>query len=89
MREAMFRGVRDRRLDEYLFHPKELRAGVDPGEGSLEFLSCQRLELGGEHGVDYGLAATSLTVAATPILILYVFMSERFVEVLTAGGIKG
>jgi raffinose/stachyose/melibiose transport system permease protein len=43
----------------------------------------------GEHGVDYGLAATSLTVAAVPILVLYLFMSERFVEVLTAGGVKG
>ena len=56
---------------------------------ALRTLPAQIWHFIGEHGVDYGLAATSLTVAAAPIFILYVFMSERFVEVLTAGGIKG
>ena len=35
------------------------------------------------------LAAASLVTAAAPIFILYVFLSERFVEGLTAGAVKG
>jgi ABC-type glycerol-3-phosphate transport system permease component len=43
----------------------------------------------GEHGVDYALASTSLVVAAAPILLLYLFFSERFIQGLTAGAVKG
>ena len=43
----------------------------------------------GEHGSDYAIASASVVSAAAPIFILYVFMSERFAEGLTAGGIKG
>ncbi len=56
---------------------------------ALRTLPAQIWHFIGEHGVDYGLAATSLTVSALPILLLYLFMSDRFVRVLTAGGIKG
>jgi ABC-type glycerol-3-phosphate transport system permease component len=43
----------------------------------------------GEHGSDYALAATSLVTAMLPLLIAYLFLSERFIEGMTAGAIKG
>ena len=43
----------------------------------------------GEHGSDYAMAAASLVVATLPIVLLYLFLSERFIEGLTAGAIKG
>jgi len=77
-------------LLNFMGHWNELLLAItmthDP---ALRTLPAQIWYFIGEHGVDYGLAATSLTVAAVPILILYLFMSERFVEVLTAGGVKG
>lgn len=42
----------------------------------------------GEHGSDYAMAATSLVAAMLPLLIAYLFLSERFVEGLTAGAVK-
>ena len=77
-------------LLNFMGHWNELLLAItmthDP---ALRTLPAQIWYFIGEHGVDYGLAATSLTVAAVPILVLYLFMSERFVEVLTAGGVKG
>ena len=55
----------------------------------LRTLPAQIWHFVGEHGVDYALASTSLVVAAAPVLILYLFMSERFIEGLTAGAIRG
>lgn len=43
----------------------------------------------GEHGSDYAIAAASLVSAMLPVLILYLILSERFIEGLTAGAIKG
>ncbi len=43
----------------------------------------------GEHGSDYAMAATSLVAAMLPLLIVYLLLSERFVEGLTAGAVKG
>lgn len=43
----------------------------------------------GDVGSDYGMAASSLVVAMLPVLILYLFLSERFIEGLTAGALKG
>lgn len=43
----------------------------------------------GEHGADYALAASSLVTAMLPLLIAYLFLSERFIEGMTAGAIKG
>jgi ABC-type glycerol-3-phosphate transport system permease component len=77
-------------LLNFMGHWNELLLAItmthDP---ALRTLPAQIWYFIGEHGVDYGLAATSLTVAAVPILVLYLFMSEKFVEVLTAGGVKG
>jgi ABC-type glycerol-3-phosphate transport system permease component len=42
----------------------------------------------GDIGTDYAMAATSLVVAMVPILILYLLLSERFIEGLTAGALK-
>jgi ABC-type glycerol-3-phosphate transport system permease component len=42
----------------------------------------------GEHGSDYAMAATSLVAAMLPLLIVYLILSERFVEGLTAGAVK-
>jgi ABC-type glycerol-3-phosphate transport system permease component len=52
-------------------------------------LPAALLNFVGEHGSDYAIASASVVSAAAPIFILYVFMSERFAEGLTAGGIKG
>ena len=43
----------------------------------------------GDIGTDYSMAAASLVVAMLPILILYLLLSERFIEGLTAGALKG
>ena len=43
----------------------------------------------GEFRAEIGMAATSLVTAMIPVLILYLFLSERFVEGMTAGALKG
>jgi raffinose/stachyose/melibiose transport system permease protein len=43
----------------------------------------------GEHGSDYAMAASSLVVAMLPILILYLLLSEKFIQGMTAGALKG
>jgi len=43
----------------------------------------------GEHGSDYAMAATSLVAAMLPILILYLLLSDKFIEGMTAGALKG
>jgi len=55
----------------------------------LRTLPAAMMNFVGEHGSDYAIAAASLVTAAAPIFILYVFLSERFVEGLTAGAVKG
>ncbi|MEP7355817.1 MAG: carbohydrate ABC transporter permease [Anaerolineales bacterium] len=43
----------------------------------------------GENAADYAMAATSLVAAMLPLLILYLVLSERFIEGMTAGALKG
>lgn len=43
----------------------------------------------GEYRAEFGMAASSLVTAMVPVLILYLFLSDRFVEGLTAGALKG
>lgn len=43
----------------------------------------------GEHGSNYALAAASLVVSMLPVLLLYLVMSGKFIEGLTAGAVKG
>jgi raffinose/stachyose/melibiose transport system permease protein len=43
----------------------------------------------GENAADYAMAAASLVVAMLPILILYLLLSEKFIEGMTAGALKG
>ena len=43
----------------------------------------------GEYRAEFGMAASSLVTAMIPVLILYFFLSDRFVEGLTAGALKG
>lgn len=43
----------------------------------------------GENRTEFGIAAASLVTAMLPVLILYIFLSERFVEGMTAGALKG
>ncbi len=43
----------------------------------------------GENAADYAMAATSLVAAMLPILILYLLLSEKFIEGMTAGALKG
>lgn len=43
----------------------------------------------GEHGSDYAMAAASLVSAMLPVLILYIALSDRFINGLTAGAVKG
>jgi raffinose/stachyose/melibiose transport system permease protein len=56
---------------------------------SLRTLPAAMMNLVGDIGTDYALVATSLVVAMLPILILYILLSERFIEGLTAGAVKG
>jgi len=43
----------------------------------------------GENSADFGMAAASLVTAMLPILLLYLFMADKFIEGLTAGALKG
>ncbi|MBN1147096.1 MAG: carbohydrate ABC transporter permease [Anaerolineales bacterium] len=43
----------------------------------------------GEHSADYSIAAASLVTAMLPVLIVYLIISDRFIEGLTAGALKG
>lgn len=43
----------------------------------------------GENSADYAMAAASLVAAMLPILLLYLFLSDKFIEGLTAGALKG
>jgi ABC-type glycerol-3-phosphate transport system permease component len=43
----------------------------------------------GENSANYAMAAASLVTAMLPVLILYIVLSDRFIEGLTAGAIKG
>jgi raffinose/stachyose/melibiose transport system permease protein len=43
----------------------------------------------GEHGANYAIAAASLVTAMLPVLILYLFLSDKFIQGLTAGALKG
>ncbi|HRJ58634.1 MAG TPA: carbohydrate ABC transporter permease [Anaerolineales bacterium] len=43
----------------------------------------------GENGSNYAIAAASLVLSMLPTLILYLIMSDKFIEGLTAGAVKG
>ena len=43
----------------------------------------------GENAADYAMAATSLVAAMLPILLLYLLLSDKFIEGMTAGALKG
>lgn len=56
---------------------------------ALRTLPAAMMNFMGDIGTDYAMAATSLVVAMAPILIFYILLSEKFIEGLTAGAIKG
>lgn len=43
----------------------------------------------GENAADFAMAATSVVMAMLPVLVLYLFLSDRFIEGMTAGALKG
>jgi raffinose/stachyose/melibiose transport system permease protein len=43
----------------------------------------------GDNASDYAMAAASLVVGVLPLLILYLFLADKFVEGMTAGAVKG
>ena len=43
----------------------------------------------GENAADFAMAAASLVTAMLPILILYILLSDKFIEGMTAGALKG
>lgn len=55
----------------------------------LRTLPLAMMNFVGEHGSDYAMASASLVVGMLPIIILYLALSERFVQGMTAGAIKG
>ena len=56
---------------------------------ALRTLPSAMMMFVGEHGANYGIAAASLVTAMLPMLLLYLAMSEKFIQGLTAGAIKG
>jgi raffinose/stachyose/melibiose transport system permease protein len=56
---------------------------------SMRTLPAAMMMFVGEHAANYAIAAASLVSAMLPVLILYLILSERFIEGLTAGAIKG
>lgn len=55
----------------------------------LRTLPLAMMNFVGEHGSDYAMASASLVVGMLPIIMLYLALSERFVQGMTAGAIKG
>lgn len=55
----------------------------------LRTLPAAIMMFAGEHGSDYAMAAASLVSSMLPVLILYLILSDKFVEGLTAGALKG
>jgi len=43
----------------------------------------------GEYGSDWGAIFAGLTMAALPLIVLYVILSSKFIKGLTAGATKG
>ena len=43
----------------------------------------------GEYGIDWGPLFAGLTIAALPIVLLYLVLSEQFIKGMTAGAVKG
>jgi len=57
--------------------------------GKATTLPLAMMNFVGENASNYALAAASLVVGMSPLLIAYLFLAERFVEGITAGAIKG
>jgi ABC-type glycerol-3-phosphate transport system permease component len=55
----------------------------------LRTLPSAMMNFVGENAADYAMAATSLVTAMLPILVLYLLLSEKFIEGMTAGALKG
>ena len=43
----------------------------------------------GEYSIDWGPLFAGLTIAALPIVLLYILLSEQFIKGMTAGAVKG
>ena len=43
----------------------------------------------GEYHTNWALLFAGLTLAAAPVLLLYVLLSQQFIKGLTAGAVKG
>jgi raffinose/stachyose/melibiose transport system permease protein len=43
----------------------------------------------GEFSIDWGPLFAGLTIAALPVVMLYLILSEQFIRGLTAGAVKG
>lgn len=58
-------------------------------EPTMRTLPAAMMMFVGEHSADYAIGAASLVTAMVPVLILYLFLSDRFIEGLTTGALKG
>lgn len=58
-------------------------------EPGMRTIQVAMMSIVGEHGADYGLAAASLVTSMVPVLALYLILSDRFIEGMTAGALKG
>jgi ABC-type glycerol-3-phosphate transport system permease component len=56
---------------------------------ALRTLPAAMMFFVGENAADYAMAATSLVTSMLPILLLYLFLSDKFIEGMTAGALKG
>ena len=55
----------------------------------LRTLPLAMMNFVGENASNYALAAASLVVGMSPLLIVYMILADRFVEGITAGAVKG
>ena len=42
----------------------------------------------GDQGNDVGMVATGLMISIIPVVLLYVFFSEKLIQGITAGAVK-
>lgn len=55
----------------------------------MRTLPAAMMNFVGENAADYTMAATSLVAAMLPVLFLYLLLSDKFIEGMTAGALKG
>jgi hypothetical protein len=76
-------------LINFMHFWNELLALTMVTQPEMRTIQVAMMNFVGEHGSDYAIAAASLVTSMLPVLILYIVLSDKFIEGMTAGAVKG